>query len=561
MKNSTIQVSFSVRREGDMLPSFDRAFSSLRKKGASSHLSNQFVSDLKLAYAEGVGNAIRHARELEKNKKVDVKIELTAKGITLFITDHGPGFNVTKVKAPDFKNMLESGRGVFLMRQLVDTVHYKKSKKGNVLTLSRAFIGLDPKLRDLNFILEMSSRLLSTEDPSMIYQLILERAADVFGALKASILLYDASARKLKLAASRGLSKVGSVEVRPGEGIAGYVFKHQKPCLIADIKKNQSGWEKKKKYKTHSFISAPLFYHAPETKQLESVGVINMTDRRDGKAFTKKDLLLLTAIANQAAACLYLKNLLVRATEAESLKHEFEIAGKIHEHYLPRAFPPFPDLEVHGQCDTALEIGGDYYDVIRLNDEETVLVMADVSGHNLAASLTMANFRSQMKAILLQEKKPEKILSLLNTSLYNDLYKSDQFITMVLAVYHHSYATLSVASAGHFFPLIKRDGKVWPIAGYEEAGVALGIVPSEEYKAIEIVLRKQDSVLFYTDGIIECANGHNERYGLNRLASSFQLSSFDHASHNVEYLMESSKQFSLGQKRADDASALIMTLK
>lgn len=511
-------IAFSVSDSSQILASFKAAVARIHAKQKNEFLTGQFLQDLAVAYTEGVANAIRHGRELERGKKIQCSIKVNERAVEIRIEDHGKGFAIDRVQTPRFKKLAESGRGVFMMRQLMDSVQYRKGKTKNVLIMNRELIGADPHARDLELLYEISQAVLENPDTDSVYEIILDKAVEVFGAERASILAFDASTNRLKLVASRGLTRKLSkaVEVEPGEGIAGYVFQHSKPCLIEDIDKNPSGWRKKKGYKSRSFISAPLLV-PPMRQALKPLGVINMTDRKDGRPFTRKDLKLLTTIANQASACLHMSRLWTENRDAELLRREMDIARQIQRSYLPKLPPQVKGLTAAGWCETAQSVGGDYYDWILKDPDNFYAVIADVSGHNVAAAMTMVNMRGQLKNFLSQADDPGELVTLLNLNLFEDLARNDQFITLFLLRYRPNEGKIEFANAGHRLPLILYGGDVFPLASAADSGAALGVIEREKYETKTAFLNPGAALFLYTDGVIEAANADGKRLGLNTL--------------------------------------------
>ena len=514
MKIRPVTIPFQISSE--ILSPIQKALDAVEEKQKAPIRARQFRHDLVTAVTEAVANAVKHGFELKRNGFVAGLLKLDARQVEFRIEDHGPGFDLKKVPIPRFESLDEKGRGIFMMRQLTDSVEYKRGKKKNVLILKRRLIGADSDSRDLDLVYEISDAILQTADIQSVYDIILDKTIEFFHVERASILIFDKKIGKLKVVASRGMTAllVKQVQVPPGEGIAGYVFQHAKPCLIEDIRKNPAGWKQQKQYKSRSFISAPMIL-SPLRLGTESIGVINVTDRIDGRPFTKRDLRLLTTIANQATAYLHMVSLMKRARDVEVIQRELEIARQIQRSFLPSEPPRMRGIDVAGWLETAQSVGGDYYDFIQKGQTDLYVAIADVSGHNVAAALTMANFRSQLRALLRYEEDPGRILTLLNDLLFEDLVKNDQFISMILARIRIG-EKVDVANAGHRFPVLLQEGKASLESPYE-SGTVLGALQGEVYRSTPIVFKTNDWMILYTDGVTETVNPQGERLGIERI--------------------------------------------
>lgn len=557
MKIVPHSISVNVENPKNISPVFKKTLATCLKKSGSPLLSDQLVHDLLTAMTEGVANAIRHAGELSMRGAVNCVFKITQNYLEIHIADHGPGFDLKKIKTPDFKNLSGSGRGIFMMRQLMDVVLYKKQRTKNILVLKRNLVGMDKNSRNLDLLYEISHAILAGSDLNSVYQIILEKAAGVFGAEKASIMMFDPRDKKLKIVASLGLEPKIEKKIRlePGEGIAGYVFQHAKPCLIENMAANQSGWEKRKKYKSQSFISAPMI-RSPMQKKVESVGVINMTDRIGGRRFSKKDLKLLTTIANQATAYLHLCQLVAGAKDAELLRRELDIARHIQQGYLPNQPPPIEGIKLCGWLETAEAVGGDYYDFIQTEKNSLFVVIADVSGHNVAAALTMIHFRSQLRSVVNQEQDPGRILTLLNQNIYQDLVKNDQLITVLLLKLDFLQKKTCLANAGHPMPLLASLGE--PLIDQNKSGTPLGVVPAEIYATENSRFLQEETLVLFTDGLIEAKNPRGQRFGHERLKHHLKNNAGKNADSLCQSLKKEIKTFCGSGTPSDDITAVVI---
>ena len=203
------------------------------------------------------------------------------------------------------------------------------------------------------------------------------------------------------------------------------------------------------------------------------------------------------------------------------MRQELKIARRIQQGYLPIAAPletPFggiPGLDLAGWCETAQSVGGDYYDFLLPDPDNFYVVVADVSGHNIASALTMAHFRSQLRSALFQEREAGKILEILNGVLFDDLANNDQFISVVLARFRLKEEKIEVALAGHRPPLFLRNGAVE--TDTMAVGAVLGALQGETYALNPVTLGKNEGLLFYTDGATEMDNEAGMRLGISGL--------------------------------------------
>ncbi len=412
-----------------------------------------------------------------------------------------------------------------------------------------------PKTTPIDAICALSQAITRAATPDQVYDLILDEVVRQLGVEKASIMTYDAAIGGLRIAAARGMEPeiVQRAVVRVGEGISGKVFASHEPMLITDI--TAEGLESKRgRYQTRSLISAPVTCF-PLKMGEESLGVINVTDRSDGNAFTHDDLQLLTTLANQAAAFLHISRLSQEREANERLHQQLEIARQIQYRLLPLDAPVIDGLDVAGRLITAERVGGDYYDIFSANKKRPSFVVADVSGHSIGAALTMAAFRSAIRAQMDAEYAPEMLAQRINGILYEDLYQAEQFISMVYLQYVHSRQLIQYTTAGHPAPIVWRgaDGR------FDETMTddpLLGIEPRAVFHQHQMMLSKGDVIFLYTDGVIESANVDGERFGRERLQACIKDAVVGSARQITDVVVETVQAFIDPKTPKDDITAL-----
>lgn len=551
MKNA--QIPFQITSLESVNDVFESKWHELLQTSPEIQFSRQTYFDVKTAFYEAVVNTIKHAQELKKYDYVSGKLFLNYRTIGFEVRDHGSGFDLEKVPIPNFYDMASSGRGVFMMKQMGDELKYRKGKTHNVLTFKRYLVGQNASAKEIDLIYNISEAVIRGTSLHEVYQMILDQALDIFKAERASILIYDEKLKRLRVIASRGLSKdvIAKIQVRVGEGVSGYVFQHGRPLLVEDITENKRGIEKKKGYKSHSFISAPMIC-SPLRKDEKPLGVINLTDRADGKKFTKKDLTVLSTLANQAMAGLYIRGLVDEVKRSEVLKQEFDIIRQIQSSYLPKQMPHLPNFDVFGDCEMAQSVGGDYYDY-QIVEPYLYLIVADVSGHDIKSAMTMLNFRSQLQVLVAQKKSPEKILEFLNKTLNDDLMQSMHFVSCLLMRIESRTGQFELASAGHYPPLFfNGQTHVMP------AGLVLGVDPEEKYETFSGQLKKGEGFLLFTDGVVEAMNAKSQFFGMKKLKAFLKSHAKDSSQALVQDLMEKVMGFRSAGSPLDDITALAL---
>jgi len=208
--------------------------------------------------------------------------------------------------------------------------------------------------------------------------------------------------------------------------------------------------------------------------------------------------------------------------EKERIARELEIAREIQANILPRRYPSGRSFEFAGTYDSALEVGGDYYDFIEFDDRHLGFLVADVSGKSLPGMLVMLITRDIVKRLSRTILPPDRMLTELNRELLPNIHKG-MFVTMFYGLLDCVTGTFTFASAGHN-PLIHLDGVTGEVDLIKTKGFPLGMMPDEQFderiEAGRLTLQPGDWLVQYTDGINEAQNAASDEFGMDRLVEA-----------------------------------------
>ena len=198
------------------------------------------------------------------------------------------------------------------------------------------------------------------------------------------------------------------------------------------------------------------------------------------------------------------------ATRLEQQEKELETAREIQAGLIPTQIPQLDGLQIAASWQPARGVGGDYFDVIKLDDHRVAICIADVVGKGIAAALLMANVQAAVKAFAAQHTSPSEMCERLNGVLCSNL-ATGKFVTFFYGVVDTEAKTFAYCNAGHCLPLLARfAGK---IEACGEGGTVLGVFPDSKYLNATLHLEPGDKILLFTDGITEATNPSGEEYG------------------------------------------------
>ena len=258
-----------------------------------------------------------------------------------------------------------------------------------------------------------------------------------------------------------------------------------------------------------SLIAAPLIDSAG------SQGMIVLSSRVHVRRFSEQDMELLAALGSVAALRLRNLSLAEEGARRRELEKEMALARQIQLTLLPEKLPEIQGYSLFAANDASRAVSGDFYEFQgRDEGDEQVIVIADVSGKGMAASLLAASFDALLMGPIEVGNPTDQICSKVSRRLFRKS-PPERYVTAFIAALDPGAGRLSYTNAGHNPGLLFRaDGSVQRL---EANGVPLGLFPLVEYERVETMLAPGEMVLLYTDGITEAANPRGEEFGLDRL--------------------------------------------
>lgn len=379
------------------------------------------------------------------------------------------------------------------------------------------------------------------------------RAAAVEGLFPPHRPLTDAK-RDIALTRSKFIEQVLKAEEFPAhEGIVGRVAGTRRGELLADaaadprvVKHDDPALA------VRSVIAVPLLFRE------RFFGVLAVTNPAGDEPFSEADFSLMCSLAEQAAVALHNAEFLHLQLEKKQLDLDLSLASGIQQMLLPRAPTAVPGLEVDARYAPAQKVGGDFYDIFALSPTQLGVMVADVSGKGIPASLLMAMCRTHFRQVAPRHTSPAAALRELNRILLSDI-RPEHYVTMTYGVIDVAHGQVTLARAGHELPLFARTD---PASGqcltaYPEAeGMALGMAPPEIFdSALEdriAPFAAGDMLVLYTDGLTESPNADGAEFSGARLAENVRSSHGRTARETNDRILEAVKHFAGETPPRDD---------
>jgi phosphoserine phosphatase RsbU/P len=280
------------------------------------------------------------------------------------------------------------------------------------------------------------------------------------------------------------------------------------------------------------------------------LGVIQIDALDPRKRFNREDLDVLASVACQAAIAVENAQLHERAVREQALERELNVAHAVLRRLLPDSPPRLDRYEFFDYYEPANQLGGDYYDYIPLSGGRVAVVVADVSGKGIPASLMMARLSGDVRYCLASNAAPADAVAHVNRVFCNSGHE-DRFVTLVLSVLDPDRHEVTIVNAGHLPPLLCRGGEVMEAIGDDDSRLPLGVEREVDYVQSVRPLEPGDCLALYTDGITEAMDEQDELYGNERLRACLACEAQGTRALG-QMVLDDVKQFVGGRRQSDD---------
>ena len=305
----------------------------------------------------------------------------------------------------------------------------------------------------------------------------------------------------------------------------------------------------------HASLMVPLVY------QDQVIGVLNLGEKKSGKAYKREDIELLRTLAHQGAVAIENARLFQENLEKQRMEEELNIARDLQMSMLPATCPQVPGFGIAATSIPAREVGGDFFDFIEMGKGKLGLVVGDVTGKSVSGALVMAASRSIFRMLSEEQFTVGEIMERANRRAKKDI-KSGMFVALLYAVLESKEKTLNLCSAGqtqpiHFSPktgearLMETEGDRFP----------LGILDEADYQETRVPLEPGDRVIFYTDGIVEAMNEKKEIFGFERALEVVRAAGSMSAEALLKEILNKVNEFVGSAAQHDDLTAIVISVE
>ena len=287
-------------------------------------------------------------------------------------------------------------------------------------------------------------------------------------------------------------------------------------------------------------------------------GLILLGARRNNLEYTKSDIEYISSVGGLAIISIENARLFSEALEKQKLEKDLEIARRIQKNLLPSKISQPKNFEIAAFNQSARQVGGDYFDVVKLDDNRTLIAIGDVSGKGVQAALLMANVQAFLKSICKQDIGLQEASGLIN-DLVSENTTGGSFITFFWAIINDETKTITSVNMGHNPPLLIRDGVITKL---KKGGMILGVMETMlPYQSELTELKTDDVIILFTDGVTEAMSMNEEEFSdekVEELALSLcHLSSQE----IINRIYDEVKIYTKGAEQSDDITLMVIKVK
>jgi serine phosphatase RsbU (regulator of sigma subunit)/anti-sigma regulatory factor (Ser/Thr protein kinase) len=570
---------------------------------ASQGVQNDDLLACELALVEACNNAIRYPPDSRRNLPVEIHLFCEKARLEMHVVDHTNGFeypDVAELPGPEQEN----GRGLFIIQSLMDQVSYLRGSEENRLVLRKNLKAhgtghSPPTTQELQQKLALSEEVIGTMAKELCFrsealaaifrctselgkshaveELSYRLLADLLQIVAADWFILRLVPKNVPTHLAFTKSSLPGLTLDP-------IWLDLEQNISAKVRSQQNSMadsfpsdcaELRAAVSRKDVFFGPLNPLAPDDplaqKLPRSVGLVQPIARGETllgtlaigrfeveKPFTVDQVEVIYTFCEFLAIQVVNARLQKEQVELRLTAHELEIARNIQQSLLPKTFPRLPGFGLSGFCLSARQVGGDFYDVLSLSDEQALLIVADVMGKGVPAALFAATLHALVHTTAEWTHTPSEMLGRMNRLLFEELSGVDMFITAQLVLADVHSRRLVVANAGHC-PLFVA-GPTGGLKTVTPEGLPLGILPDVHYEQEIIPLDECSCALLYTDGLTEARNSHGEFFGQERLCTWLRQSVNKHktAAELSEIFLAEIKSFQSQAGLSDDQTFLIL---
>ncbi len=410
------------------------------------------------------------------------------------------------------ENLLPGAQNFAMFSALLSTIFFLRISFSLGLALPTAAV-VDRKINEVRSLAYLSRTISQVYDLERLLGIVTTMIRDVCGATASWVELEDGETKTMKIAAQLKISEQ-ELQILYKDGVLRAVLAQQgsQPIHLEAL--------------DEEIVFAPIYPYAKDFAQSLIAVPLTLDNRRIGTLFAAhrdkfifetEDISLLAAFANNISIAIENVRLFENSLEQERFKREMLLAREMQHKLLPKQQPALTKFDIAAYSSPAMEVGGDYYDYVKLKNGMNCVIMGDVSGKGISAAFYMAELKGVVLAVAGESESPADALCRINAALKGSLERGS-YIAMTAVAIDEENCELIIARAGHTPIAVSRNGKIHLL---QPRGVGVALVEPVKFRnfleEIRIPMEHKDVCLLFTDGVNEAMNAQQEEFGIEPL--------------------------------------------
>ena len=450
-----------------------------------------------------------------------------------------------RIASPEFQRLAQAGR-----RAARTALNYVKAAAYKLEAVALPIVRTQVQQRQTRYqqaLREFGQATPALADLSALLRDVAERTQDALACESVIIFFQDPRMPGLVVRESLGVpdDALRGLQMDANAGLVQALIRERQARRTADLGVTGPEWDR--------LAACRVEAVAPILAREGLLGVLCVGGSRVDKPYDREALAFLLDLSGQAALAVERLHL---HHQQQARQQELDAAREIQRNLLPRGVPAVRGCDMAALCESCMEVGGDYYDLLKFGDQKVGLMVADVVGKGAPAALLLSNLQAAVK-ILVNEDTPPGVLAERVNQLIAGIITPNRFITFFYGVLDTGAQSLTYTNAGHNPPLLIRpDGSFRRL---DAGGPVIGILPAARYGQEIVALGRRDRLVLYTDGVTEAANAEGEEFGEARLIEQVRRPGKLSAGDLLRRLHQSVRTFVRGDMQ-DDLTLVIVTI-
>jgi serine phosphatase RsbU (regulator of sigma subunit) len=406
-------------------------------------------------------------------------------------------------------------------------------------------------VRELSILNDIATAINSTMPVDRILDLTLQKCLKAMDLEQGAVMLLNRpdTENPFQTMVRRGDSRVSTLPFRLDTQLSGWMIKHQKPLLINNFSQDSPlRVSPTEPVPIRSLLSVPLLVKG------RMIGILSVFNKKQG-GFTEDEQRLLAIIGSQAAQIIETARLLEEEKQLLLMQEDLRLAYEIQVGLLPASPPRILGYDIAGRSVPAKEVGGDYFDFIRLDDGRMGFCLGDITGKGLPAALLMANLQATVRGQALLSASARECVARANALLFQST-SPEKFATFCFGILDPPSGRFNYCNAGHNFPLLfGADGGIRRLG---VGGLVLGAFETVPYDEETVSLAPGDLLVIFSDGLPEAMSRCGEEFGEEALVRLVESNRCQDAAGLVSTLLESIHAHLADCPQTDDMTLIVI---